>query len=39
LLVSRTKVMELTLPRHLPSFERLLIRYDYSMKNSGKFTP
>jgi hypothetical protein len=31
--------MELTPPRHMPSFEWLLIRHDYSMKNSGELTP
>jgi hypothetical protein len=39
LLVPRTKVMELTLSRHMPSFEWLLIRHDYSMNNSGEPKP
>jgi hypothetical protein len=39
LLVPRTKVMELTPPRHMPSFELLLIRHDYLMKNSVEFKP
>jgi hypothetical protein len=36
LLVPRTNVMELTPPRHTPSFEYLWIRYDPSMKNNGE---
>jgi hypothetical protein len=29
----------LTPPRHMSSFEWLLIRHDYSMKNNGELKP